>query len=56
LYMCARIWLIYYSVRYSRERFSSSWVSVGHRHVPVFRILGSRAWHGFVGIRTRFIL
>jgi len=24
LYMCARIWLLYYSVRYSRERFFSS--------------------------------
>jgi len=48
LYMCARIWLVYYSVRYSRERFSSSWVSAGHRHVPVFCIWGSGAWHGFV--------
>jgi len=25
LYMCARIWLLYYSVRYSRKRFPSSW-------------------------------
>ena len=56
LYICARIWLHYYSVRYSRKRFSSSWVSAGHRHVPIFCILGSRTWHGFVGIRARFIL
>jgi len=45
LYMCARIWLLYYSVRYSRKRFSSSWVSAGHRHVPILRILGSKVWH-----------
>jgi len=51
--MCARIWLLCYSIRYSRERFPSLWVSAGHHHVPVFRILESGAWHGFVGIRAR---
>jgi len=43
-YMCA-ILLIIDSLRYSWKRFHSSWVSTGHRHVPVFRILGSGAWH-----------
>ena len=41
LYMCTRIWLIYYSIRYSRERFPSSWVFAGHRYVPLFHILGA---------------
>ena len=42
------------SLRYSKKRFHSLWVSNGHRHVPVSRILGSGAWHSFVGIRARF--
>jgi len=43
-YMCA-IMLVIDSLRYSWKRFHSSWLSAGHRHVPVFRILGSGAWH-----------
>jgi len=42
-YMCA-ILLVIDSLRYSWKRFHSSWVSAGHRHVPVFRNLGSGAW------------
>ena len=43
-YMCAILPVID-SLRYSWKRFHSSWVSAGHRHVPVFCILGSGAWH-----------
>ena len=42
--------------KYSLKRFSSSWVSGSHHHVLVFCILGSRAWHDFIGVRARFIL
>jgi len=52
-YMCA-ILLVVDNLRYSWKRFHSSWVSTGHRHVPVLRILGSGAWHDFAGIRARF--
>ena len=52
----ARIWLIYYNVKYSWKRFFSSWVFIGHRHVPILRILGSGVWHDFVSIRASFIL
>jgi len=43
-YMCA-ILLVIDSLRYTWKRFHSSWVSAGHRHVLVFRILESGAWH-----------
>jgi len=43
-YMCA-ILLVIDSLRYSWKRFHSSWVSAGHRPVPVFRILRSGTWH-----------
>jgi len=42
-YMCA-ILLIIGSLRYSWKRLRSSWLSVGHYHVPILRILGSGAW------------
>jgi len=48
-YICA-ILLIVDSLRYSWKRFHSSWVSIGYRHVPVLSILGSGAWHDFVGV------
>ena len=44
LYMCARIWLLYYNLRYSRKSFLSLWISASHCHVPVFHILESGAW------------
>jgi len=51
-YMCA-ILLVIDSLGYSWKRFHSSWISAGHCHVPVHRILGNGSWHGFVGIRAR---
>ena len=41
-YMCA-ILLVIGSLRCSWKRFHSSWVSAGHRHIPVLRILRSGA-------------
>jgi len=42
-FMCA-ILLVVDNLRYSWKRFHSSWVSIGHRHVPILHILGSGAW------------
>ena len=38
------------------KRLLSLYVPVGHYHIHVLHILWSGGWHGFVGIRARFIL